>query len=723
MSYENAKKHTLIFQEPPACTPCDKVPDGPLLGNGDIGVAVSAQPELGRIGFHIGKNDIWNSYSHWETPGIRSYGALYLDCPQAAGSYRAEQHLADASVNVFLDGKEAALCVSSAVLRKTGLILQEIHCTKGTARIHLELVHTNREEEASTRVTKERGRITGYKAIATPLQQWPCKASSITRVLDREDTAFSLVSGETVRIVTTLHTNQESECFEALCENELAELKVERLAQLQRSHNEWWQAFWNESSLHIPSQPLLERFWYASHYLMACCCEEGKFAPGLFGSWVTTDTPAWCGDYHLNYNYEAPWWGLYSSNHIGITEAYDRPLLDYMPAAKKAAREKLGCRGLYTLVGIGPKGLRTAALTDKVGNDDVNYWGQKSNAAYGAVNMLMRFYCTYDRDYGEKTAYPYLAETVRFWLDYLCRENGRYVIRNDCVFENQAAARGVFDWADENTPDDGGQCNPLLSLGLIRMLLRGLLDICRECGIQSPEREQWQQVLEHLSEFPTMERNGKRVFRLTEDGTDWCDNNSLAIQHIFPAGCVGLGSSPDLLETGRETFRQMERWEDYNAFPTYFPAGARLGIAPEILLSHLNEQIQKHSFPNGFLFFGGGGIECCSGVPCTLNEMLMQSHEGIIRLFPVWDRNRDAAFTTLRAYGAFLVSASVRGGKLGPVTVFSEKGRPCALQVPGAGKLTVRNGNREIPVSEENGVFRFDTRPGESYNIQTCSSE
>lgn len=718
MSYESVKKYLLTFDKPPVLTPCDKLPDGPVLGNGDIGLAVSAQPEAGRIGFHIGKNDLWNSYSYWETPGIRSYGALYFICSQAAGSYRAEQKLADASVSVFLDGKEAALAVRTVVLRKTNLVFQELRCTRGAARVQLELDLTNREEEAETRVAVDGGRLLGDKAIASQRQEWPCKARSITQVLGQPNLELSLNAGETVRVVTAMHTNQESACFRELCENDLAELNEAELDRLQAEHDRWWQAFWDESGIEIPSQPLLERFWYASHYLMACCCEEGKFAPGLFGSWVTTDTPAWCGDYHLNYNYEAPWWGLYSSNHIGITQPYDRPLLDYMPRSKKAAREKLSCRGLYTLVGIGPKGLRTAALTDKAGNDDVNYWGQKSNAAYGAVNMLMRFYSTYDRDYAEKTAYPpYLVETARFWLDYLCWEDGRYVDRNDCVFENQAAARGVFDWADENTPDDGGQCNPLLSLGLIRMLLRGLLDICEECGIQPPEREQWERVLMQLSEFPTTERRGKRVFRLTEEGTDWGDTNSLAIQHIFPAGCVGLGSSPELLETGRETFRQMERWEDYNAFPTYFPAGARLGIEPDILLSHLNEQIQKHSYSNGFIFFGGGGIECCSGVPCTLNEMLMQSHEGVIRLFPVWDLAEDAAFTTLRAYGAFLVSASLRGGSIAFAEIISEKGRPCAVQLPYPAKLAVRNGNAEIPVHEENGVYRFDTKPGETYNI------
>lgn len=705
----------LRFDAPPVHTPCDKLPDGPLLGNGDIGVAVSAAPREGKICFHIGKNDLWNSYSHWETPGMRSYGVLELTLPQAGGTYRAAQHLADASVSVVLEGRDASVEVSTTVLRKTGLMVQSILCAKGSVEIGAGLTHTNRDNEAETGVTVKNGEIRGHKFLAGPLQQWPCKAYSLTKLLGSP----VLRAGEQVWLVTSLHTNLESECFQAMCENDIAEADEEKIAGLLRDHRLWWKSFWEESGVDIPSQPLLERYWYASHYLMACCCEEGKFAPGLFGNWVTTDTPAWCGDYHLNYNYEAPWWGLYSSNHIGITAAYDQPLLDYMPAAKKAAREKLGCRGLYTLVGIGPKGLRTAALTDQAGNDDVNYWGQKSNAAYAAVNMLMRFYATYDVWYGKETVYPYLLETARFWQDYLRWDGNRYVVENDCIHENQAAAAGVFDWADENTPDDGGHRNPLITLGLLRMLFRGLTELCRACGIDSPELPRWRHILDHLSDFPTMEREGKTVFRYTESGTDWnSEGNSLGIQHIFPAGCVGLGSPPEVLEIARETFRQLDRWEDYNGFPTYFPAGARLGIEPEVLLRHLNEQVEKHGYGNGMIFFGGGGIECCSGVPCTINEMLMQSHEGVIRVFPVWNRVWDAEYRSLRACGAFLVSASLRKGVLGKITIFSEKGRDCAVALPDPQRVwSVYCNCEKIPAEMEGGVLRFSTRPGKTYEI------
>jgi len=713
MSYIKAKQHTLSFNSPPVNTPCNKVPDGPLTGNGDIGL-VLAYPKPGTLRFYIGKNDLWNSYSHWETPGARGYGALSVSCPQASGSYRAEQSLAEATVTVTLTGSETDLTVRALVLRETNLILLEMTCIRGKARVTTDFFHTTRAEDVRCAVEKAGNTIRARKAYDSPKLEWVLRAFSMTRLLGRDSMECTLNQGETALAITALYTNQDGSCPEARCENQIASLTPQVLTQLKAQHLAWWRQFWEESSISLPQEPLLERYWYTSHYLMACCCAEGKFAPGLFGNWVTTDTPAWGGDYHLNYNYEAPWWGLYSSNHIAITQPYDQPLLDYMPAAQRAAREKLGCRGLYTLVGIGPKGLRTAALTDKDGNDDVNYWGQKSNAAYAAINMLMRFYATYDEVYARKV-YPYLVETARFWQDYLSLEDGRYVVRNDCIHENQAAARGVFDWADENTPDDANHVNPLITLGLLRALFRGLLDICQTLGLEPENKPQWTDILTHLSDFPTMERKGKRVFRYTEDGTDWNGSNSLGIQHIYPAGCVGLGSPPELLEIARETFRQMDRWDDYNGFATYFPAGARLGIEAQALRFHLRDQIEKHGYQNGFIYYGGGGIECCSGVPATVNEMLLQSHEDVLRIFPVWDL--DASFENLRADGAFLVSASRTGGILGPVWITSEKGRTCRVRPPWPATAQVLQNGNPVEAQEKGGVWQFETRQNETYEI------
>ena len=491
---------------------------------------------------------------------------------------------------------------------------------------------------------------------------------------------------------------------------------------MRQANDEWWKKFWNASGVSIPSEPEIEKFWYGSHYLMACCCEAGKIAPGLFGNWVTVNQPAWAGDFHLNYNYQAPWWAVYSSNHVELAEPFDQPILDYIPTAKKHAQELLNCRGVYGKVGIGPMGYESSRMFHPDGTEDneAPFWGQKSNCAYAAVNMLMRFYSTWDADYAKRCLLPYLSEVADFWEDYLKYEDGRYVSYNDCIHENVYAGRKVFDWA-KNAPDYSDDFNPILSLGLIRMVFRGMLDVSDFLGINGEKKEKWEHILAHIADFPTQERDGMTVFRYTERGMDWCDSNSLGVQHIFPVGAIGLGTEEGLLKIAQDTITALGRWSDYNAFPTFFSAAVRVGYDPAIVLEKFREQFMNHSFPNYFIFYGGGGIECCSGVPGCINEMLLQSHENVLRFFPVWEKNKDASFTQLRGYGAFIVSARLKDGEIGGIEIVSEKGRPCAVLCPWEKGMKVICEGEEIPCKTEEMrdgvVYRFDTQPGAKYII------
>jgi len=74
-------------------------------------------------------------------------------------------------------------------------------------------------------------------------------------------------------------------------------------------------------------------------------------------------------------------------------------------------------------------------------------------------------------------------------------------------------------------------------------------------------------------------------------------------------------------------------------------------------------------------------------MPAALQEMLLQSHSGKVMLFPaVPDTWKDAEFRTLRADGAFLISAVRRGGKVTRVEIAAEKGGALQLISPADGR-------------------------------------
>ena len=97
----------------------------------------------------------------------------------------------------------------------------------------------------------------------------------------------------------------------------------------------------------------------------------------------------------------------------------------------------------------------------------------------------------------------------------------------------------------------------------------------------------------------------------------------------------------------------------------------------------------------------------------TVNEMLLQSVGGTIRLFPVW--RSDASFETLRADGAFLVSARQSGGTVGDVRIVSEKGGLLHMQNPFPTAVVIRgDGTRQ----EITGDIRTPTSAGETLTIR-----
>ena len=487
-----------------------------------------------------------------------------------------------------------------------------------------------------------------------------------TRVLGEEGPDFTLRSGQRVLVATAILSDLDAQDFPAAARRLVANLTPSKVEGLETQHRAWWSSFWARSFLEIPDQAI-EKRWYAALYVMGSCSRPGKVAPGLWGNWLTTDNPNWHGDFHLNYNFQAPFYLVYSANHADLSLPFYQAIWDSVPNGRAMAQRR-GWKGVHFPVCIGPWGLHPE-------NPDGD-WGQRSDAAYVALNFIWYWQYTQDEAWLKHSGYPYLRETAEFWENYLLFENGRYVVHNDSIHEGS-----------------GDDVNPLLSLGLLRTLFKNMLAMSAELGVDADQRAKWRDILDKLSPFPLQERAGKTVFRYTEKGMDWNDGNTLGIQHIFPAGAIGLDSDPKLLEISRNMINEMHRWADYNGFSSWYTACARVGYDPKLILANLRAECDKHSLPNLLLYYGGGGIESCGGF-LALNEMLLQSHEGIIRLFPCWPRERKARFGNFRAVGAFLVSAELKDGDVVSVKIVSEKGRPCVVRNPWPGRKVrlVRNG-------------------------------
>lgn len=518
------------------------------------------------------------------------------------------------------------------------------------------------------------------------------KIAVATRILGNADASrFTLEPGRTVVVVAAILSDLDCKGKDPLAETKslTAGLTPGKIAEYGVLHRQWWQTFWSKSFIEIPDK-VLEQHWYAAQYIMASCSRSGKVAPGLWGNWVTTDKPGWHGDFHLNYNFQAPYFGVYAANHADISLPFYQAINEFVPRGRKIAAKK-GWKGVHFPVSIGPWGICPEG--------DDSDWGQRSNAAYAALNFIWYYQYTQDKEWLRNSGYNFLREVADFWEDYLKLENGRYIIYNDSIHEGS-----------------GADMNGLLSLGLVRTLFKNMLVMSADLGVDENRRAKWQDICGKLSAYPTQERNGKTVFRYTERGMAWCNDNTLGIQHIFPAGAVGLDSDPKLLEICRNMIHAMGRWSDNNGFPTWYTACARVGHDPKAILAGLRTECDKHSMPNRLLSYGGGGIENGAGFN-AINEMLLQSHEGVLRFFPCWPIDQDARFGSLRTVGAFLVSAEMKNGTVSGVKIVSEKAKDCVVVNPWPG--------RKVDIVRTSGEpgFSAETKKGGRFSFRTAVNE
>ncbi len=101
------------------------------------------------------------------------------------------------------------------------------------------------------------------------------------------------------------------------------------------------------------------------------------------------------------------------------------------------------------------------------------------------------------------------------------------------------------------------------------------------------------------------------------------------------------------------------------------------------------------------------------GWPIAINETLVQSYTGHIRVAPV-HLERTACFARLRTTGAFLLV-----GEVAYLALTSEAGRLCKLVRPGDGPLRVCHFDsmEQVDVVEQEGVLIFPTAVGATYVV------
>ncbi len=552
-----------------------------------------------------------------------------------------------------------------------------------------------------------------WAARQTALGQWTSRAALATRVIGGAQTVsgnqitVAIPAGGAVDVVTAVAGGGTSGNDPAPAARSLADAQSGgSIATQYDNHVEWWKQYWLKSYVDLDDD-VLERYYYAAQYFIGSASRAGRTAPGLFGIWATTDYPLWGGDMHLNYNWIANFYGVYSSNRADLA----LPLFDlvsaYLPEARRRAAQDLRrvnsgyVNGRFPSGGVPSGVLFPVGIAPNGATADDNYHQQVGNSLFTATQYVSYWQYTRDQTWLSQRGYPFMKEVVTFFQHWLQLENNRF---------NLYSGPHEGTWARNSGAD----------LGMLRTLLTTTIDASNRLGVDAGLRATWQDMLNRLAPIPRTTYNNQQVFALGDPGT-LSDgrairpgDNTVNLEFVHPGEALGINGPAADRQVAIQTLDAMNSWGQDNSFPKVFTQAARVGYPAQSLIDRLKTQIANRSAANLRVTDPHHGLEK-SGAVEAINSMLLQSDLGIMRVFPVWPSSRNGSFVRLRAPGGFVVSSARAGGQASYVDVTSTVGGQLRLQNPWPGRGVTVTGGASPSVS--NDVITFSTVAGATYSI------
>lgn len=531
---------------------------------------------------------------------------------------------------------------------------------------------------------------------------------------------FTLEPGQTVQIVTSVGGGGQNYDYTGSLQGKEPQIEASEilaqyqnaqdLASLKESNDQWWKDYWLKSYINIGDEQL-HRYYYGSLYYMACTSREDSLPSGLYGIWTTTDGAMWNGDFHMNYNFIAPFYGMHSSNRGEFSKSLKDPLLDFMESGSQRAKTDLANVYHDYIYGGNQPGENGTAFNDGKfdgrpelvnGIDDgilypvaLGPWGsyawggeaggylmQVYNAGFSAMGLTQYYNYTKDGDY-LKEIYPYLLANANFYEKWCEKEDlgdGKY-------------RYNIWTGAHENTFD----MNSGTAIGTVKNILECLIDGTEDGNIFPPAEKLavWKDMYENFADYPIQEfvpqsdanfTYDKPYIPLSEVGAKFrAHEANVGLEFIAPGQQLGYDSDPKVREAARNSIELKEIanrniWSQINETPKVYLHAVRSGVDPQYIMDKFKILLDSSMCENFVIQDGYHGIEKAGAIE-FINTMLLQSDNDIIKVFPNWT-GADASFTRLRERGAFLLSSSMTGGQVDYIEITSEKGEPVKLVNP-----------------------------------------
>ncbi|MDI1465036.1 carbohydrate-binding protein [Catellatospora sp. KI3] len=453
----------------------------------------------------------------------------------------------------------------------------------------------------------------------------------------------------------------------AQAKNQLASVKSTGYATTLNNYRNWWHSFWQKSFVQYSNSAgdadYLENVYYLATYMIAAGGHGNypyHFINGVFRA--TGDQTKWSNGYWY-WNQRDVYNSFFASNHADLMAGFNKLYSRNFNALKAYTQTRYGTDSLWVPETMGWDGNARGTI----GSDFVNdIYSTGTEAAY---NMYLQYKYTNDTTYLRDVAYPYMREALRFYQNRFQLINGRYQMPTSNAHETYWDVR-----------------NAITDLAAVRLLAPLTIQVSTQLGLDSGLRAGWQNLVDNLWPYqvsnnawlphdpPTAQtRNGENV----------------SAELIWPYDRTGIGAA----DYGTAVNTWNVRPNPYsNVWANDHAQAARLGLGDQAF-SGMRLMLQRYqNYPNGMTNNTNGVFEYLGIHLVAMNESLLQSYNGRIRVFPAvpTDSSMVTRFTLL-AQDGFLVSSEREAGEIKYVGLKSQFGKDARVVNPwGTQQVRVR---------------------------------